>query len=164
MTVGSTLFPLLTNKILSRTILEILVSLGVTSLTVQYGRGDLPKDFETYVSLIDQHGSQDPGRLVCIYGEELQIEVFRFTNDFDRYVEVSEAIISHAGEIDHSFHVDNTGIANQEIGSGSILSALRKRPPIPLLVVANTSLMDNHQSELADALESQGYLSVSSPE
>jgi len=30
------------------------------------------------------------------------------------------------------------------------------------LVVPNTSLMDNHQAELAEALERGGYLSVSS--
>lgn len=41
-------------------------------------------------------------------------------------------------------------------GSGSILAALRV--DAPLIVVPNTSLLDNHQIELAEALENQGYV------
>ena len=40
-TVGSTLFPALTNHILSPTILSLLPQLGVGRLVVQYGRADL---------------------------------------------------------------------------------------------------------------------------
>jgi beta-1,4-N-acetylglucosaminyltransferase len=47
-------------------------------------------------------------------------------------------------------------------GSGSILAALRM--PRPLLVVPNAELMDDHQQELAEALQGGGYLSVSSVE
>lgn len=41
-------------------------------------------------------------------------------------------------------------------GSGSILDALRIR--VPLIVVPNTSLLHNHQVELAEELSRQGYL------
>lgn len=41
-------------------------------------------------------------------------------------------------------------------GSGSILDALRQVKK--LIVVPNTVLMDNHQKELAEELERQGYL------
>ena len=41
-------------------------------------------------------------------------------------------------------------------GSGSILDALRLE--IPIIVVPNTSLLDNHQLELAEVLASQGYV------
>lgn len=37
---------------------------------------------------------------------------------------------------------------------------LRMTPRVPLLVVPNTALMDNHQLELADALGREGYLEV----
>jgi beta-1,4-N-acetylglucosaminyltransferase len=47
-------------------------------------------------------------------------------------------------------------------GSGSILTALRAGRK--LIVVPNTSLMDNHQAELALALEKGNYLYVSTPE
>lgn len=42
------------------------------------------------------------------------------------------------------------------VGSGSILEALRYQ--IPLIVVPNTALLDNHQEELAVAMERSGYL------
>lgn len=41
-------------------------------------------------------------------------------------------------------------------GSGSILAALRLN--IPLVVVPNPELLDNHQEELAEELAKQGYV------
>lgn len=41
-------------------------------------------------------------------------------------------------------------------GSGTILDALRLS--VPLIVVPNASLLDNHQIELAEALAEQGYV------
>jgi len=41
-------------------------------------------------------------------------------------------------------------------GSGSILDALRIS--VPLIVVPNPSLLDDHQTELAEALQEQGYV------
>ena len=41
-------------------------------------------------------------------------------------------------------------------GSGSILDALRIA--VPLIVVPNPSLLDNHQVELAEELAAQGYV------
>ncbi len=41
-------------------------------------------------------------------------------------------------------------------GSGSILDALRIA--VPLIVVPNPSLLDNHQEELAEELARQGYV------
>jgi UDP-N-acetylglucosamine transferase subunit ALG13 len=43
-----------------------------------------------------------------------------------------------------------------ELGSGSILESLRLHKQ--LIVVVNEKLLDNHQDELACALEKQGYL------
>lgn len=42
------------------------------------------------------------------------------------------------------------------IGSGSILQALRLG--VPLIVVSNPDLLDNHQEELAEELARQGYV------
>jgi len=42
------------------------------------------------------------------------------------------------------------------LGSGTILDALRIG--VPIIVVPNPELLDNHQVELAEALESQGYV------
>lgn len=48
------------------------------------------------------------------------------------------------------------GLVVSHAGSGSILEALRYQ--VPLIVVPNTSLLDNHQEELADAMQRSGYL------
>ena len=42
------------------------------------------------------------------------------------------------------------------VGSGSILDALRLA--VPVVVVPNTALLDNHQEELAAELAAQGYV------
>jgi beta-1,4-N-acetylglucosaminyltransferase len=42
------------------------------------------------------------------------------------------------------------------LGSGSIIETLRWQKP--LIVVPNSDLMDNHQSELALTLHRQGHL------
>lgn len=42
------------------------------------------------------------------------------------------------------------------IGAGTILDGLRLS--IPLIVVPNPSLLDNHQAELAKELDKQGYV------
>jgi beta-1,4-N-acetylglucosaminyltransferase len=47
------------------------------------------------------------------------------------------------------------------IGSGSVLEALHFEKL--LVVVPNSSLMDNHQQEVANALSADGYLIKSSP-
>lgn len=44
-------------------------------------------------------------------------------------------------------------------GSGSILEAMRLG--VPLVVVPNPSLKDNHQKELANELQKQGYVIAS---
>ena len=44
-------------------------------------------------------------------------------------------------------------------GSGSILGALRLG--VPLVVVPNPTLKDNHQEELAQELQKQGYVVAS---
>ena len=42
------------------------------------------------------------------------------------------------------------------LGSGTILDALRIS--VPLVVVPNSELLDNHQVELAEELSAQGYV------
>ncbi|KAF2238159.1 glycosyltransferase family 1 protein [Viridothelium virens] len=48
------------------------------------------------------------------------------------------------------------GVVISHAGSGSILAALRIG--VPLIVVPNPELLDNHQVELAEALATQGYV------
>ncbi|PQE23992.1 UDP-N-acetylglucosamine transferase subunit alg13 protein [Rutstroemia sp. NJR-2017a WRK4] len=59
-----------------------------------------------------------------------------------------------------AFDFDRSGLGQEMRScSGTILDAMRLG--LPLIVVPNTSLLDNHQEELADELERQGYVTKS---
>jgi len=119
-TVGSTLFPALTDLILSTAVLRLLPSLGVATLVVQYGRARIPLFSGALEGMeVDAHGAGTV-RLRGRYGAgaggagggepDLQVRVLRYTDDFLGLVEAADCVISHAG-------------------SGSILTTLRSRPP-----------------------------------
>jgi UDP-N-acetylglucosamine transferase subunit ALG13 len=78
-------------------------------------------------------------------------------------VRSADVVISHGGEMFLlvlwlSCNSNNGFFA----GSGSIVSALRAHTK--LIVVPNTSLMDNHQAELGEALSRDGFLMVATAE
>ena len=64
---------------------------------------------------------------------------------------------SHDG-LEEQFQLvqQSKGLVISHAGSGTILAALRYQ--IPLIVVPNTALLDNHQEELAVAMENSNYL------
>ena len=67
----------------------------------------------------------------------IHVEYYRYNAGYKQDIHNATLVISHAG-------------------SGSIMDALSARKP--LLVVVNGQLMDNHQTELADALQEKNYL------
>ncbi|KAH8107101.1 glycosyltransferase 28 [Cristinia sonorae] len=69
-----------------------------------------------------------------------EVEVWRFKPSLQEDYEQADLVISHAG-------------------SGTILDVLRMRKP--LIVIPNETLLDNHQQELASALEDLGHLRAS---
>ena len=70
----------------------------------------------------------------------VELQLFQFAPDLKSYISSAHVVISHAG-------------------SGTILDTLRMQPKVPtLVVVPNTSLMDNHQVELAEALARDNHL------
>ncbi|KAJ9105473.1 hypothetical protein QFC21_001844 [Naganishia friedmannii] len=112
-TVGSTLFDDLIHAFAPKgAVIKALKEAKFDKLLLQYGKGSSP--------------------VANISSGDLQVDVFRFSDDIDALIAKSDLVISHAG---------------------------RK-----LIVVPNTSLMNNHQAELALALEHENYLYVSTPE
>jgi beta-1,4-N-acetylglucosaminyltransferase len=129
-TTGATApFTALIESVLSSSSLNALAESGFTHLLVQYGSA---KDVFTEASSAARAHVQDKMVVdgIDFNPEGLQAQL--------RLVQQSKGlVISHAG-------------------SGSILEVLRFQ--VPLIVVPNTSLLDNHQEELADAMERSGYL------
>ena len=95
-TVGSTLFPALTAAILSPLTLDHLSSLGVTRLIVQYGREDLSASL-SYSDLPPVLFDAKGGARMAWKG--MEVELMRFTDDFEGLVRAIGAVISHAGEM-----------------------------------------------------------------
>ncbi|KAG9122847.1 N-acetylglucosaminyldiphosphodolichol N-acetylglucosaminyltransferase catalytic subunit alg13 [Ceratobasidium sp. 392] len=72
----------------------------------------------------------------------MEVSVWRFKPELGASFEQAGLVISHAG-------------------SGTILEVLRL--PRPLIVVPNETLLDNHQVELANALDELDHLVASTP-
>ncbi|GAA5905804.1 N-acetylglucosaminyldiphosphodolichol N-acetylglucosaminyltransferase catalytic subunit ALG13 [Sporobolomyces salmoneus] len=136
LTVGSTQFPSLVSAVLSPLFISQLASsLDITTLYAQIGHSSLPDGF-----------SMDKRTV-----EGVSVEVVRFTNDLEERVGQSDLVISHAG-------------------AGSILSFLRPLPNSQstskkgkqrqLILVPNDTLMDSHQSDLADEMKKKGWAKI----
>ncbi|KAF8312024.1 glycosyl transferase [Clavulina sp. PMI_390] len=76
-------------------------------------------------------------KLIIQYGNTLTLAAYSFKPTLAEDIEQADLLISHAG-------------------SGTILEALRSSKQ--LIVVPNNTLMDDHQSELANELGKGGYL------
>jgi len=136
-TVGSTSFPELIKTVLSEECSRILFELGYTELRVQYGSD---------TSLFRECGQEMRGGM--------SLTGFDYSPSLEQEMQEADLVISHAG---------TTVMASLLIrGSGSILEALHLGKL--LITVPNSSLMDNHQVELAKALSERGYLLQSPPE
>ena len=140
---------------LSSAFLAALRDAGYTDLLLQYG-----KDGERILQKIQKdsalNGAQDHG---------LNIGGFAFKKDgLEKEMRAAKGedngsegvVISHAGAVYFVLHLSVFANGLSYIGSGSILAALRIS--VPLIVVPNPALLDNHQEELAEVLAAQGYV------
>ncbi|GKZ35569.1 N-acetylglucosaminyldiphosphodolichol N-acetylglucosaminyltransferase catalytic subunit alg13 [Aspergillus brasiliensis] len=141
-TVGATAsFHLLLQSVLADECLLALQKLGFTHLLVQYG-----KDGQ---SLWEDFQRRCPPGSDSRHG--LEIDGFDFNQaGLDEEMRLTRANVSE-GRIG--------GLLISHAGSGSILGALRLG--VPLVVVPNPTLKDNHQEELAQELQKQGYVVAS---
>lgn len=132
-TTGATApFTALIESVLSPSSLDALLEKGYTHVLVQYGTA---KDVYAKASRIAQFHVQSKSQELIIDGVDFNPDGLQAQL---KLVQQSKGlVISHAG-------------------SGTILEASRYQ--VPLIVVPNTSLLDNHQEELAVAMERSGYL------
>ncbi|KAI9006266.1 UDP-N-acetylglucosamine transferase subunit ALG13 [Phycomyces nitens] len=103
-------------------------------------------ELQGYRNLVVQYGSSE-----AIYTRSillpttinLAVTGYSYKQSIDDDMNQADVIVSHAG-------------------SGTLLQALRLDNK-KIVVVVNTSLMDNHQREIADAMESKNYVVSTDP-
>ncbi|KAI9813616.1 MAG: N-acetylglucosaminyldiphosphodolichol N-acetylglucosaminyltransferase catalytic subunit alg13 [Pycnora praestabilis] len=133
-TIGATAsFDSLLKAVLDHSFLETLRDAGYTDLLLQYGKEGqaIFNDFFQYRD---------------VQGCGISIDGF----DFNRKG-LGQEMRAAKGE-----GTSVEGVVISHAGSGSILDALRIG--VPLIVVPNPELLDNHQVELAEELAAQGYV------
>jgi len=132
-TIGATAdFPELVQGALAPKTLQSFKDSGYTTITLQVGKQ--LKYFNTIKSDIkDTLG--------------LNISAFEFNSSG-----LGKEMLAAKEKEDKS----SEGVVISHAGAGTVLDALRLG--LPLIVVPNRSLLDNHQQELAEELERQGYV------
>ncbi|OJI98479.1 hypothetical protein ASPVEDRAFT_37941 [Aspergillus versicolor CBS 583.65] len=137
-TVGATAsFHFLLKSILDPGFLSALSQHDYTDLLIQFGKDGQP--------LFDEFAAKyPPGDL-----NRHDITVHGF--DFNQAGLDNEMRLAQAKPAENR----SSGLVISHAGSGSILAALRFG--VPLVVVPNPTLQDNHQEELAEVLQDEGY-------
>ena len=137
-TIGATAaFTDLIKAVLSADFCKALEAQGYTHLLVQYGQGGEPLYDRSLQQLHSVHSSS-------------QLKVGGFGLDQSG---LRQYMIEAKGQ---NLINATEGLVISHAGSGTVLDALRIS--IPLIVVPNASLLDNHQVELAEALAEQEYV------
>ena len=106
-----------------------------------------------FYTLILQTGSFPCPITPKIAPPQLQIIQFDYKDSLDVYFEQADLIITHAGNIKISLFLLYLIFFQ---GAASLVEAMRARKPI--LAILNETLLDNHQRELAMALQEQGLV------
>lgn len=145
-TVGSTLFDDMIVSVCNHETLDILAEKNYRTLILQIGKGSLPASLMALVSsnhsqestrnkentiLQQLENKEDAKFTYCSEHGNIALTVFRFRPSIQSEMRSADLIISHAG-------------------AGSALEALNLQKT--LVTVINDSLMDQHQTELADKL------------
>ncbi|QDS67885.1 hypothetical protein FKW77_008062 [Venturia effusa] len=136
-TIGATAsFPSLIKAVLAPCFLRAASSHGYTKLVIQFGRGGEALFKESCVK------AQRDGP----YG--LTVEGFDLTDDMMGEMRVVKASNREGRE-------RQEGVVLCHAGTGSVLDALRLG--VPVIVVPNSALLDNHQEQFAEVMEKMEY-------
>jgi beta-1,4-N-acetylglucosaminyltransferase len=148
-TVGTTKFEKLIREIDSLECVKMFVSMGVTSIVCQIGHGShVPfcgHGFGNGAAAECGTTQQDDYKkylLKSVIGAGISIETFRHKPSIAQYIGEADVIIGHAGV-------------------GTIMETVRAEKP--LLVIVNTDLMDNHQTEVAEEMSKMGHIHMGYP-
>ena len=142
-TVGTTQFDALIDEVVDLGG-AALRQLGYKNVVLQIGRGSPTSLFErglaqhlaNTASVSDNNDAAADWRFAL---DGIDVTVFRFKASITEYIRNAGAIVSHAG-------------------AGSIFEALRLRPRVPLVVVSNPLLSEDHQSELASQMAADSFV------
>ena len=110
---------------------EKLVSLATSKTALEWMVA------QRYTSLTVQYGTGQEPKIENSADLPITIRTYSFQPSLDEDMRQSDLILSHAG-------------------AGTVMEALRLKKK--LVVVINTLLMDNHQTELAGAMAERGHL------
>lgn len=135
-TVGTTKFPKLVDTITTKEVVQSLISKGYNFIQIQTGKYFLKVVIDPDISPTPNIQAEGNSFTVNIL-DKLTVKYDPYFENFEEQIESSNLVISHAG-------------------AGSCLEILRKRKP--LILVVNEDLMDNHQIELAEQLQNDGYV------
>lgn len=188
-TVGTTLFDPLIDAVSSRDFLSLVSQPefgGYTDMTIQYGKGRRPRisgiddgggkggmddgSFDYAVEILPSDETttevdeQPPGRLKRTV---VRVRGYRFKPSLEADMRYADLIVSHAGAGSIMEGVSLCAEEDQELEAAAetveesgMMKATETRKKKKLAVVINSRLMDDHQTELADAMGTRGYLHV----
>ncbi|POY71051.1 hypothetical protein BMF94_5977 [Rhodotorula taiwanensis] len=137
LTVGSTRFDQLVSAFLLPDSLESLSDLGVNHVVAQVGNSLLPPGYHLGTTAL-------PGGV--------RLEVFRFAGDLEEQVGNADLVVSHAGAGSLLSFIRPLSTSG---GSSPGRAAHRK-----LVLVPNSTLMDSHQSDLAEEMDKKGWATI----
>lgn len=175
-TVGTTLFDDLINSVTNPLFLDQISNHGYNRIVIQYGKGSLPhlrdindKGERGKNDTISQvNGDVQKGTCQIVRKQsdsssnstrssstsQVEWEIYRFKSSLEKDMDEADLIISHAGAGSIMEGLEHCRRRNYQINR-KLNQNLKK-----LVVVINDQLMDNHQCELAYALEKRKYLYV----
>ncbi|KAI0594617.1 hypothetical protein F4775DRAFT_572903 [Biscogniauxia sp. FL1348] len=157
-TIGATAgFRPLIEEVASAAFRARLRALGYTELVVQCGP-DLDYFERAAAAAVGSRNDDSGGGA----GQGLEVTAFAFTRQIEKYFSMASSSSGGDGDGDGDEKARGSsrtrrrrGVVISHAGSGSIMAALAH--DTGLIAVANPALMDNHQAELAEEMERQGY-------
>ncbi|KAG5899839.1 hypothetical protein JTB14_012310 [Gonioctena quinquepunctata] len=135
-TVGTTEFSKLISSITTKKVIDALLYSGYEFIQLQTGSSFTNIEIDPALDLTYEITREGDSTFLNL-GNKITLKYDSYFENFSQEISKSDLVISHAG-------------------AGTCLEVLRHKKP--LIVIVNEDLMDNHQQELAEEMQSNGYL------